>query len=136
MVAALSGLGSYCKKPLKLDIDLKNRASPPAKPSIEVPPILELKALPPHLKYVFLGANNTLHVIIAADLNDSQVDALVEVLKKYIKSIRWNIADIVGIAPGIFTHKIQLTANCKPTAEHQRRLNPPMQEVVKKEIIK
>ncbi|KAK4718038.1 hypothetical protein R3W88_016376 [Solanum pinnatisectum] len=34
VVAALSGLRSYSKNPLKLDIDLKNRGSPPAKPSI------------------------------------------------------------------------------------------------------
>ena len=128
-MAALSG--EYIKKPFKLDLDLKNRANPPVKPSIEAPPVLELKALPPHLKYVFLGANNTFPVIIAADLSDSQVDSLVEVLKKYIKAIGWTIADIVGIAPSVCSHKIQLTANCKPSAEHQRRLNPPMQEVVK-----
>ncbi|XP_049364332.1 uncharacterized protein LOC125829107 [Solanum verrucosum] len=45
-VATLSGLGGYSKTPLKLDIDLKNRESPPAKPSTEYPPNLELKALP------------------------------------------------------------------------------------------
>ncbi|KAK4718040.1 hypothetical protein R3W88_016378 [Solanum pinnatisectum] len=67
VVAALSGLGGYSKTPLKLDIDLKNRESPPAKPSTEELPHLELKALP-HLRYAFLGANNTLLVIIAADL--------------------------------------------------------------------
>ncbi|XP_049369330.1 uncharacterized protein LOC125834203 [Solanum verrucosum] len=47
VVASLSGLGGYSKTPLKLDIDLKNRESPPAKPSTEDPPNLELKALPP-----------------------------------------------------------------------------------------
>ena len=40
------------------------------------------------------------------------------------------------IPPGICSHKIQLMPDHKPSIEHQRRLNPPMQEVVKKEIIK
>jgi len=47
VVAALSGLGGYSKTPLKLNIDLKNRESPPAKTSTEEPPNQELKALPP-----------------------------------------------------------------------------------------
>ena len=38
--------------------------------------------------------------------------------------------------PGICSHKIQLMPDHKPRIEHQRRLNPPMQEVLKKEIIK
>ena len=43
--------------------------------------------------------------------------------------------DIIGIPPGICSHKIQIMPDHKPSIEHQRRLNPPMQEVVKKEII-
>ncbi|XP_049357794.1 uncharacterized protein LOC125822438 [Solanum verrucosum] len=42
VVAALSGLGVYSRDPIKLDIDLKNRESPPAKPSTEEPPNLGL----------------------------------------------------------------------------------------------
>ncbi|KAK4734103.1 hypothetical protein R3W88_008364 [Solanum pinnatisectum] len=53
VVAALSGLGVYSRNPIKLDIYLENRESPPAKPSIEEPPNLELKALPSYLKYAF-----------------------------------------------------------------------------------
>ena len=44
--------------------------------------------------------------------------------------------DIIEIPPGICSHKIQLMPDHKPSIEHQRNLNPPMQEVVKKEIIK
>ncbi|KAK4731502.1 hypothetical protein R3W88_024490 [Solanum pinnatisectum] len=43
VVASLLGLGEYSKIPLKLDINLKNRESPPSKPSIEEPPKLDLK---------------------------------------------------------------------------------------------
>ncbi|XP_054778430.1 uncharacterized protein LOC129286499 [Prosopis cineraria] len=45
-------------------------------------------------KYVYLEANNTLPVIIAADLNAQQEEQLVEVLKAHKKAIGWTIADI------------------------------------------
>jgi len=77
-----------------------------------------------------------LPVIIAVNLLDWQVKLLLEVHRKHIKAIGWTITDIVGIPPSICTHKIQLDSDCKPSVEHQRRLNPPMEEVVKKEIIK
>ncbi|XP_035838880.1 uncharacterized protein LOC110918820 [Helianthus annuus] len=38
------------------------------KPSLESPPCVELKELPKHLKYAFLGENDTLPVIIASNL--------------------------------------------------------------------
>ncbi|XP_060177803.1 uncharacterized protein LOC132607738 [Lycium barbarum] len=136
MVNALIGMGSYHLNPKRLDLDLENRATPPAKPSIIEPPTLELKPLPSHLRYEFLGLNNTLPVIISARLTDEQRGRLMVILRRYKKAIGWSIADIQGIPPGICTHKIQLDEDCEPSVEHQRRLNPPMQEVVKVEIIK
>ncbi|XP_049368160.1 uncharacterized protein LOC125833044 [Solanum verrucosum] len=68
-VNALQGMGAHSYALKKLDLDLKNRPSPPAKPSVEDPSVLELKELRSHLIYVFLGTNNTLPVILAADLN-------------------------------------------------------------------
>lgn len=59
-----------------------------------------------------------------------------EVLKKSKRAIGWTIPDIIGIPLGICSHKIQLMPDHKPSIEHQRRLNPPMQEMVNKEIIK
>ena len=58
------------------------------------------------------------------------------VLRKYKDAIGWVIDDIKGITPTICMHKILLEENTKPTREPQRRLNPIMQEVVKKEILK
>ncbi|XP_075076911.1 uncharacterized protein LOC142163514 [Nicotiana tabacum] len=135
-VNALEGLGSYTYAPEKLSLDLENRATPPAKPSIIEPPQLELKPLPPHLRYKFLGLNDILPVIVSSLLNDVQVEQLLEVLKEHRQDIGWTIADIRGISPRICEHKIQLESETKPSVEHQRRLNPSMQEVVKKEIIK
>ena len=42
------------------------------KPSLQEPPKLELKPLPEHLTYAFLGDNDTLPVILAADLTGEQ----------------------------------------------------------------
>ncbi|GJU11023.1 reverse transcriptase domain-containing protein [Tanacetum coccineum] len=44
--------------------------------------------------------------------------------------------DIPGICPSFCKHKIQLLDDKKPVVQKQRRLNPNMQEVVKKEIVK
>jgi hypothetical protein len=68
------------KEPLPLT------SSTPHVPSLESPPKLELKPLPDKLKYAFLGANETLPVIIASDLQKDQEDNLLEVLKEYDKS--------------------------------------------------
>ncbi|XP_070054540.1 uncharacterized protein [Nicotiana tomentosiformis] len=133
---ALERRGSYTYAPKKISLDLENRATPPSKPSIIEPPQLELKPLLPHLRYKFLGSNDTLPVIVSSLLNEVQVDHLLNVLREHQQAIGWTIADIRGIPVGICEHKIQLEQGSKPSVEHQRRLNPSMQEVVKKEIIK
>ncbi|GJS74541.1 hypothetical protein Tco_0707382 [Tanacetum coccineum] len=51
------------------------------KSSIDEPPEVELKDLPPHLEYAFLEDNNKLPVIIAKDLSVDEKTALIKVLK-------------------------------------------------------
>ncbi|XP_059277534.1 uncharacterized protein LOC132031568 [Lycium ferocissimum] len=92
-VNALIGLGSYHYNPKKFDLDLKKRETPPTKPSIIEPP-LELKPLPSHLRYEFLGPSNTLPVIIFARLMDKQRERLLVTLRRYKKAIGWCITDI------------------------------------------
>ncbi|GJV48961.1 reverse transcriptase domain-containing protein [Tanacetum coccineum] len=80
------------------------------KTSLEEPPTdLELKPLPDNLEYVFLEEPSFLPVIISSLLSAQNKGKL---------------------------HKIQLLDDKKPVVEKQRRLNPNMQEVVKKEIMK
>ncbi|PHU17777.1 hypothetical protein BC332_13472 [Capsicum chinense] len=50
------------------DLDLNNHVTTRARQSMEEPPGMELKALPSNLRYAFMGANNTLLVIIVADV--------------------------------------------------------------------
>lgn len=51
-------------------------------------------------------------------------------------AIRWTIVDIKGINPSTCMHHILLEEEAKPTRQLQKRLNPPMTDVVKKEIFK
>ncbi|XP_026458795.1 uncharacterized protein LOC113359363 [Papaver somniferum] len=105
-------------------------------PSIVQAPILELKPLPDHLKYKYLGDKEELPVIIAKNLTKVQEEKLVRVLREYKSAIGCTIADIIRINPSTCMHRILLEEGAKPTREAQRRLNPPMMEVVKKEILK
>lgn len=84
----------------------------------------------------FWGANNTLVVIIAKDLLDMQVEALILVLQRFKRAIGWIIADIIRILPTICTQKIKLQLECVPSIEHPHHLNPPIKEMVKKKLIK
>ena len=61
---------------------------------------------------------------------------MLKVLKAHKKAIAWTIADIKGISPSICMHKILMEEDYKTTIQPQRRLNPHMPEVVKKEVMK
>ncbi|KAJ9189474.1 hypothetical protein P3X46_000762, partial [Hevea brasiliensis] len=99
-------------------------------------PKVELKQLPSQLRYEFLGTNNTYPVIVNANLSTLEADKLLRVLRQFRKVLGYTIDDIKGISPHFCMHRIILEENCKPSIEHQRRLNPNMKEVVKKEILK
>ncbi|GJY62105.1 reverse transcriptase domain-containing protein [Tanacetum coccineum] len=77
--------------------------------SINEPPEVELKDLPPHLEYAFLVDNNKLPVIIAKDLSDDEKTALIKIL---------------------------IEEDYEPTVQHQRRVNPKIHDVIKKEVEK
>nr|XP_027088569.1 uncharacterized protein LOC113709926 [Coffea arabica] len=58
-------------------------------PSIVQAPELELKPLPKHLKYAFLGDKETLPVIIYAYLSPRQEDNLIRLLRDHKEAIGW-----------------------------------------------
>ncbi|GKC30666.1 reverse transcriptase domain-containing protein [Tanacetum coccineum] len=117
-------------------LDLKQSEVTEAKSSIEEPPELVLKDLPSHLEYVFLEKNDKLPVIIAKGLKNDEKDALLKVLKSHKRAIAWKITDIKGIDPRFCTHKILMEDDYKPTVQSQRRVNPKIHEVIKKEVLK
>nr|GEU80631.1 reverse transcriptase domain-containing protein [Tanacetum cinerariifolium] len=105
--------------------------------SLEEPPTdVELKPLPDNLEYVFLEEPSFLPVIISSQLSTKKKNKLVSILKKHKQTFAWKTTDIPWICPSFCKHKIQLLDDKKPVVQKQRRLNPNMQEVVKKEIMK
>ncbi|GKF97266.1 hypothetical protein Tco_0293087, partial [Tanacetum coccineum] len=80
--------------------DLKICEANNEKSSVNEPPEVELKDLPPHLEYAFLEGNDKLPVIIAKDLKNEEKAALIEVLK---------------------SHKRAMEEDYEPTVQHQRR---------------
>nr|GFB70130.1 reverse transcriptase domain-containing protein [Tanacetum cinerariifolium] len=96
----------------------------------------ELKELPPHLEYAFLGDNEKWPVIIAKDLSSNERTALINVLKTWKKAIAWKLTDIKGIDPEFSSHKILLEKDYSPKVQSQRRVNPKIHDVIKNEVEK
>nr|GEU90885.1 reverse transcriptase domain-containing protein [Tanacetum cinerariifolium] len=106
------------------------------KSSIDEPPELKLKELPSHLESAFLEGTDKLPVIIFKELKDEEKSALLKVLKSHKRAVAWKISDTKGIDPRFCTHKILMKDDFKPVIQHQRRVNPRIHEVIKKEVIK
>ena len=93
-------------------------------------------------KFIFLvdfvvidiEARKSKPVIISTDLTKHKEQKLLEIIRKYKGATA--IDDLKGISPSICMHKILLKENAKTSIEHQRRLNPVMKEVFKKEVLK
>ncbi|GJW33469.1 reverse transcriptase domain-containing protein [Tanacetum coccineum] len=107
-----------------------------AKSKFVKPPEVELKDLPPHLEYAFLEGDDKLPVIIAKDLKDEEKAALIKVLKSHKRAIAWKLSDIKGVDPEFCTHKILMEEDYEPTVQSQRRVNPKIHDVIKKEVEK
>nr|GEU37666.1 DNA-directed DNA polymerase [Tanacetum cinerariifolium] len=99
-------------------------------------PQVKLKDLSPHLEYAFLESNNKFPVIIAKDLSVEEKTALITVLKSYKRAIAWKLSDIKCINLEFCTHKIIMEEDFKPVVQHQRRVNPKIHDVIKKEVEK
>ncbi|GJR21832.1 reverse transcriptase domain-containing protein [Tanacetum coccineum] len=97
---------------------------------------LKLKPLLDNLDYVFLEEPSFLPVIISSQIFEENKNKLVSILKRHKQAFAWKTTNIPGICPYFCKHKIQLIEDKKPVVQKQRRLNPNMQEVMKKEIVK
>nr|GEZ88306.1 reverse transcriptase domain-containing protein [Tanacetum cinerariifolium] len=106
------------------------------KPSDDEPPEVELKELPPNLEYAFFRENNKWPVIMSKDLSVNEKSALIKVFKSRKKAIAWKLTDIKGIDPEFCSHKILLEDDYSPKVQSQRRVNPKIHDVIKKEVEK
>nr|GFA75335.1 reverse transcriptase domain-containing protein [Tanacetum cinerariifolium] len=100
------------------------------------PPKVKLKELPPYLEYAFLGDKGEWPVIIAKDLSSKEKSDLINVFKTRKKAIAWKLTDIKGIDPEFCSHKILLEEEHSPKVQSQRRVNPKIHDVIKKEVEK
>nr|GEV80643.1 reverse transcriptase domain-containing protein [Tanacetum cinerariifolium] len=101
---------SSVRKDLKV-VELKNQSSD------DEPPEVELKEVPPHLEYAFLGEKEKWPVIIAKDLNVNEKIALINVLKSRKKAIAWKLTNIRDIDPEFCSHKILLEEDFSPKVQ-------------------
>ncbi|XP_056852411.1 LOW QUALITY PROTEIN: uncharacterized protein LOC130501599, partial [Raphanus sativus] len=99
-------------------------------------PKVELKPLPHGVRYAFLGPNETYPVIVSSELTEPELAELLKTLKRFRKAIGYSLDDIKGISPTLCMHRIHLEDESMTSIEHQRRLNPNLKDVVKKEILK
>ncbi|GKA03206.1 reverse transcriptase domain-containing protein [Tanacetum coccineum] len=116
--------------------DLKCEELKSVKSLVDEPLEFELKDLPSHLEYAFLEGTDKLPVIITKILKDEEKERLIKVLKSHKQAIAWKLSDIKGIDPQFCTHKILMEDDFKPAVQHQRRVNPKIHEVIKKEVVK
>ena len=88
---------NWASNPISPNMEPTNLTHPPSEPSSS----LELKALPVHLKYVYLGEQETFPVIISSHLNDGQEEYLKAILRNHKEAIGWTMTDIKGLSPTI-----------------------------------
>ncbi|RDX85928.1 Retrovirus-related Pol polyprotein, partial [Mucuna pruriens] len=110
--------------------------SPVTEKSPSSSPPMELKPLPSHLKYAYLDEEQQLPVIIANNLHQEQEEKLLEVLRQHKKAIGWKLSNLPSINPSIYMHRILMEEEVKPIRKQQRRLNPTILDIVKKEVTK
>nr|GEU80310.1 reverse transcriptase domain-containing protein [Tanacetum cinerariifolium] len=94
--------------------ELKGYEAKTIKSSVDEPPEVELKDLPPHLEYAFLEGDNKFPVIIAKELGDEEKSHLIKVLKSHKRAIAWKLSDIQDINPK-FLWKRTTNQRCEDT---------------------
>ncbi|GJU20594.1 reverse transcriptase domain-containing protein [Tanacetum coccineum] len=70
------------------------------------------------------------------NLRDEEKAALLKVLKSHKRAIAWKLSDIKGVSPEFCTHKILMEEDYEPSVQSQRRVNPKIHDVIKKEVEK
>ncbi|GJS15402.1 reverse transcriptase domain-containing protein [Tanacetum coccineum] len=87
------------------------------------------------IERIIFNINSALKHSYSNDDTCFSIDVIDEILEEDFDALL-DEGNIPGICPSFCKHKIQLLDDKKPVVHKQRRLNPNMQEVVKKEIVK
>ncbi|GJR78318.1 hypothetical protein Tco_0149103 [Tanacetum coccineum] len=108
------------------------------KSSIDEPPEVKLKDLPPHLEYAFLEGDNKLPVIIAKNLSVEEKAALIKVLKSHKRVIAWKLSrHINGITQNLYSQRFiygRGLQNWRFTPKKQERDNKKSTMLSKKRL--
>ena len=75
-------------------------------------------------------------MILTHDLAPNQEREVLDLVRENQQPLGWILGDIRCISPTIVQHRIHLKDNVKPYRDRKRRLNPTLQEIVKKEVLK
>nr|GEV72625.1 reverse transcriptase domain-containing protein [Tanacetum cinerariifolium] len=87
------------------------------------------------LRRCFLKTGRAL-IDVHKELEEEEKAALIKVLKSHKQVIAWKLSNIQGINPEFYTHKILMKEDYKTAIQHQRRVNPKIHDVIKKEVEK
>nr|GEU86728.1 reverse transcriptase domain-containing protein [Tanacetum cinerariifolium] len=111
------------------------------KSSVDEPPKVELKDLPPHLEFAFLEGDDKLLVIIEKDLCMEEKTALIMVLKSHKRAIAWKLSDIKDqekttfTCPyGTFAYRCVPFGLCKSPGTFQRCMMAIFHDIIEKTI--
>nr|GEV91037.1 zinc finger BED domain-containing protein RICESLEEPER 2-like [Tanacetum cinerariifolium] len=97
---------------------------------------LNLRTYLPTSNMHFWRATISCPSLLLKELGDEEKSALIKVLKSHKRAIAWKLSDIQGINPEFCTYKILMEEDYKPAVQHQRRVNPKIHDVNKKEVEK
>ncbi|GJS69425.1 reverse transcriptase domain-containing protein [Tanacetum coccineum] len=83
------------------------------------------------IQHSHLNDDTCFHMDVIDEVTEDELDALLYDSKPFLST-----SEKIRIGPSFCKHKINFEDDVKPIIQRQRRLNPNMKEVVKKEIIK
>lgn len=75
-------------------------------------------------------------MILSANLSELWVETVLVILQKWKATIGWKMSNIHGITLTLCIHTLYIEEGHKSSAQHQRRLNLIMKDVVRKEVMK
>jgi len=84
-------------------VELLQDESKPSSDEVKAPQV-ELKPLFSSLRYEFLGPKSIYPVIVNVNLNATQIDPLLRVLRKHHKAIGYTVDDLKGIHLSLCMH--------------------------------
>jgi hypothetical protein len=82
-------------------------------------PPIELKPLPPGLRYAFLHNDSESPVIINNQLTQEETHRLITVLERHRSAFGYSLQDLKGISPALCTHRVPTDPDVLPSGSHK-----------------